>query len=167
MLNPPIWLVALVAAALGAAGAGGLARNHYRAEIADIHTAQAEGEAAAERFAREWLTDAHAHGDRLSADLARAESALNQKTMEVDRALRRLTTGRPCLDGPAVQLLNRTYTLATAPAVPSAASTSDAAGGAVATDTAVGEWINLAWSRFETCRTRLDKLIDYREGETQ
>lgn len=162
----PLWLVALVAGSLGAATTGSLVRNHYRAEIADMRTAQAQDEAAAEAFAREWLSDAHARGDALSANLAATESALHRKSLEVSHALRRLTVGRPCLDGAAVGVLNATYA-ATPAAVPEAPGAPAATGGAVATDTDVGEWINLAWHRFETCRARLDKLIDYELGAQQ
>lgn len=164
MFKPPLWLVALVAGAVSAAGAGWAVRAHYRAEIANIRAAQAREEAAAEKFAREWLTEAYQRGDALSAALAANESALQHKSLEVSHALRRLTVGRPCLDGAAVGVLNTAYAAPSAP-VPEAAGSPAAASGAAATDSDVGDWINLAWNRFETCRARLDKLIDYEQGE--
>lgn len=162
--DPPLWLVALVAAAVGAAGAAGVTRDHYRAEIADIHSAQAREEAAAEKFARDWLAEAYQRGDRLSAELARAEAGLHKKTLEVSHALRRLTAGRPCLSGAATGLLNSTYTATAQTSVPQAAGAPAATDGATATDTDVGDWIAHAWDRYEACRARLDKLISYEEG---
>lgn len=164
MFSPHLWLVALVASAIGAAGAGGMARNHYRAEIADIRAAQARDEAAAAKVAREWMEAAVQRGDALSADLSRSEADLARKSLEVSHALRRLTTGRPCLGGAATGVLNRAYAPpATAP-VPQAAGTPDAADGTAATDTDVGDWIAHAWDRYEACRARLDKLISFEEG---
>lgn len=163
-ITPPLWLVALVAAAVGAAGAAGVARNHYRAEIADIHAAQARDEATASKVASEWVAAAVQRGDALSADLASTEADLARKSLEVSHALRKLTTGRPCLDGGAVGVLNRTYAPPAVAPVPAAAGTPAATDGATATDTDVGDWIAHAWDRYETCRGRLDKLISYEEG---
>lgn len=167
MFSPPLWLVAVVAGALGAASAAGVARNHYRAEIADIRAAQARDEAAAAKVAREWVEAAVVRGDALSADLSRSEADLARKSLEVSHALRKLTTGRPCLDGGVVGVLNRAYAPPAAAPVPAAAGTPVAADGAAATDTDIGDWIAHAWDRYETCRRRLDALITYNKGAPQ
>lgn len=163
--KPPLWVLLAVAFVVGAAGSGYGVHLYYRAEIADLHTAQARAQAQTLGMAVGRIAAAARRGDELSAALATAESALTHKHQEVSDALRRnrLLTGRPCLDGGAVGVLNNAYA-APAAAVPESPGAPAATGGAAATDTDVGEWINRAWASYDICRKRLDKLIDWEEG---
>lgn len=159
----PLWLVALVAAAVGAAAGGSVVSNHYRAEIADLRATQARDQAAAAEAARQRLRAAQARGDQLSAALTRTEATLEQRSQEASREIARRTTGRPCLNAATVRLLNRPDSPADPAPVPEAARTPAAEGGAAATDTDIAGWIDQAQRRHETCRARLGALIDWWE----
>lgn len=175
---PPLWLVALVAAAVGAAGAASYVGSHYRAEIADIRATQAREEAAAERLAREKLAEATTRGNALSADLLRSEASIHQLQQEVSRAARSHTTGRECLSAGAVRVFNQPAAPA-ADAVPAAAGRADAAGAAAAadphidsaapdgpraSDSDIAGWIADARAAYALCRGRLDQLITFEEA---
>jgi electron transfer flavoprotein alpha subunit len=129
------------------------------ADIAALKAAHAQQQAAAEAAARQRLEEATARGDDLAARLAKTETALNQKTLEVSREIARVTTGRPCLGAAAVRLLNNPRDDIVA--VPQTASQPDAEDGAVATDTDIANWIANAQGQYETCRARLGALIDW------
>lgn len=176
--SPPLWLVALVAAAVGAAGAASYVGNHYRAKIADYRTTQAREEAAAERLARERLAEATTRGNTLSADLLRSEASIHQLQQEVSRAARSHTTGRECLSAAAVRVLNQPAPTA-ADHVPAPSGRADAAGsppatdpdidsaapdGPRASDSDIAGWIADARAAYDLCRGRLDQLITYEEG---
>ncbi|WP_407059094.1 hypothetical protein ACKZDW_13195 [Ralstonia syzygii subsp. celebesensis] len=161
-------LIALaVAAACGALGAWTFTRNHYTAEIADMKAAQATALAKAEKTARERLEAEQKRGNDLSATLANTENLLTQKTKEAADALARLTTGRKCLDGRVVRVLNGTSDGAATDNVRTTTGTPDATDGPAATDTDVAGWINHAKGQYETCRARLGTLIDFEEGRVQ
>ncbi|NTZ82373.1 hypothetical protein FCJ61_04905 [Burkholderia metallica] len=141
--------------------------SHYEAVIADMKTDQAAAAQRAETSARKHLEAEQKRGDILSTKLAQTETALNQKTLEASRALARLTTGRTCLDGRVVRVLNGTDTNSAADDVRATASTPDAANEPAATDTDVAGWINHAKGEYETCRARLGALIDFEEGRAR
>lgn len=155
----------LCAAAFGVGLAAGAVpvKWYYQAQIGDLTTTHAKEQASAERQARQRLQAAQTRGDALTTRLALTESALATKTLEVSHALQKVTTGRPCLGLAAVRLLNG------APedqpgAMPPAAGQPAAADAAVATDTDVAGWINTARGQYDTCRGRLDALIDFETG---
>lgn len=156
----------LIALALGAAvGAGGgwfFTGLVYRTEIAEMQTEQAESLAAAEQLFRQRYQDEITRGDALSNQLAQTESQLTQRTLEVSRAVSQVTTGKRCLDSAAVRLLNRTPR--DDPTVPETAGASAAESGAIATDTDVAGWIGNAQWQYDTCRARLNTLIDFEQG---
>lgn len=141
---------------------GGWTAESWRkgAEIDRLKLAQkASSEQAALRAANE-LQAAVLLGDELSARLLKTESGLSQLAEEKDHEIRRLTTGRRCLDGAAVRVLNES-TRAASPALPPAAGEPLRADAAFATDTDVGGWANQARSRYDTCRARLDAIGDF------
>lgn len=156
MLQKTLWFIFFC---LGFAIAG----KWGEIKVSRLESAHAQQQAAAETAARQRLESAQALGDRLSARLSVTESAFNKKTLEVSREAARRTTGRPCLDGRVVGLLNRPAP--DAGPVPQAAAAPDAADGAVATDTDVAGWIGNAQGQYATCRARLGALIDFEEGE--
>lgn len=152
-------IVALLLAVGGSIGAGSSAL-FYRAEIADIHLKQSQKDQAAQAAASAALLNAQRHGDELSARLARTESALNSKTLEVSREVSRLSVGRNCLGADLVSLLNHSAVVASGvEAAPASAPV--AADAAFATDADVGQWVALADGQYSICRARLDALIDW------
>jgi hypothetical protein len=177
---PAARLVAAIAAALALAW---LAHAGYDAIAARVKAEQraATAEAALARQAK-----ALALADTLTTRLATAEADITHLTRERDDAIKLATTGRPCLRGAALRVLDGAPGLRVA-AVPAPAASAAAADGAAAadpgdagtagdpgagagtadyqaTDTAVARWILAAGAQYEVCRGRLDALIDYTLG---
>lgn len=130
------------------------------AELERDHASE-RSRAAAESLAR--LALANQRADQLTRRLAAAEIERGQLMQEKTDALRRLTTGRPCLDHRAVRLLNP------APShperLPEAASQPDRAAAGFATDHDVGTWIATAIRHYDTCRDRLAAVAEFYEHE--
>ncbi len=156
-------LKSLVVAALAALIFGaGWAINGWRlhgqiAEIESRHTREAAQQAAA---ALDRLQAAQARGDRLSRQVALAETARTLATQEKTDALRRLTAGRRCLDADAVRMLNDATGLKPR-GVSDTAWRPVGADAAFATDTDVGLWIGEARRAYDTCRGRLAAIADF------
>ena len=128
-------------------------------------------QAQSERQAKEALQAAQTRGDDLSRTLLKQQDQIIQLKSEKLHALQLATTGRPCLNGPSLRLLDQ------APGIdlhglPPATGSTAAAGGAVATaggdmdteyssDTQAALWIAEAGARYEVCRARLDALIGW------
>ena len=109
------------------------------------------------------LQAAQARGNALSARLLGSEAQINTLTWEKNDAINQLTTGRACLSGAAVRVLNQhsdTAPTGLEPVSPPPGSAA-AADGAFATDTDVGLWIASAKAQYDICRDRLDALIDF------
>ena len=112
------------------------------------------------RDAKAALADATAtieKNNQVLAVVAKQEAAIAQLTKEKNNALRQLTTGRRCLDGAAVRVLNAT-------AVPDPVAESVQPDAAFATDTDVGEWIVGAQQSYDTCRARIDGIAAFYEA---
>jgi DnaJ-class molecular chaperone len=121
------------------------------------------------------LTAEQARGDALTTALLTSQSQIDQLSEEAHRGIKNETTGRACLGSGALRVLNsapglRTQlapTSSTAAAHGSIAAPADDAsseasnGDEFATDTQIADWAIDAGTQFETCRTRLDKLIDW------
>ncbi|WP_445372710.1 hypothetical protein ACH518_09495 [Methylomonas sp. HW2-6] len=130
--------------------------------IAIMEASQAKAVAASAQIYHRRFVDEQVRGDALSNRLAHTESDLNLRTLEVTRAVSKVTTGRACLGDAAVRLLNRAPR--DDPTVSETAGASVAESAAIATDTDVAGWIGNAQGQYETCRARLGALIDYEEG---
>lgn len=100
-----------------------------------------------------------ARGNALSARLARAETAVQIKTVERIKYVPQVTTGRRCLDPDAVRLLNGAGIPRLSQAARQPAAESPAA--PAASDADVAGWIASAHGQYETCAARLNGLIDY------
>ncbi|WP_180125639.1 hypothetical protein [Rhodoferax sp. BLA1] len=114
-------------------------------------------------------------GDALTTALLTSQSQIDQLSQEAHRGIKNETTGRACLGGGALRVLNSapglrtqlTTTGSTAAAYgPAAASADDAgtqasSGDEFATDTQIADWAIDAGAQYEICRIRLDKLIDW------
>lgn len=155
--------IAALAGLIGGMGMGGFITQAVMAErIAIMESTQAKAVAMSAQIYHQRFVDAQVRGDALSNQLSQTESELNQRTLEVSRALSKVTTGRVCLGDAAIRLLNGTHD--NRAAEPEATGTSVAENGAVATDTDVASWISNAQGQYEICRARLGSLIDYEQG---
>jgi len=158
----PLIVVALISFLTGSGVGWYVADAVSGRQIAQMEADYTKERATATKMALDQLTAAQALGDTLSDRLAQTESNLTQKTKELSNALSKVTTGRTCLNGAAVRLLNNTG--ANDSAVSQATGSSVAVDAAVATDTDIADWIGSAKGQYETCRARLGVLIDF---ETQ
>lgn len=175
MLDTPIarpWLaVAFLVWTLLAALAGwqtGREQEQDRctAAIATLKADQATQERQAAQAALDRLQQAQARGDALQARLAAEETNRQTQAQEHAREIKRLTTGRPCLNAGTVRLLNEPTGhpgTATVPATPSGATAADAP---ASSDTDVAGWIDNARHQYDACRGRLDALIEWHQEAT-
>ena len=163
LFRPWLWMPLLL---LVWAGCGFYAGDQHR------NNAWLIKQAAQQREAMAALQAAQARGDVLSAGLLSQQTQIDQLKQEARHAITQATTGRTCLDAAALRVLQRAPGISVVPAPTSGAA---AAGGAAAssggdfatsnasisTDTQVAVWAVDAAALFETCRRRLDTLIDW------
>lgn len=151
----------LVFAAIGSAMlAYQFTRLYYQAEISGLQRDHAVALADQRADDVETLKLAKTHGDTLTLRLQTTESALTTKEKELRNAIASKTTGRACLSGDVVRLLNGAPA-DSAPGVPAPTPVTAATDGAAATDTDVAGWANYARTQYDTCRARLNALIDW------
>lgn len=169
MIAAPTARLALAAALVVVGIAAGWTANGWRlgAELADLRREHAEQSAQAVLDAGTRLIEATTRGDALQFRLAEAEAARDTALQETQHALRRVTTGRPCLDAAAVRLLNGAGSLAPADAVPAAAGEPLRTDAAAATDTDVALWAAHARRSYDACRGRLQAIGDFYQGENE
>ena len=127
-------------------------------EIERIERAHADQRARDAVAAADEIAAAQQRGDTLAARVAAAETTRDTAHQETQHALRKVTTGKPCLSGPALRLLNHAAGPA---AVPAPAGQPAGADAAFATDTDVAEWAAYARRSYDTCRGRLDAVRDF------
>lgn len=162
---------AVIALAIGALAvlflsfAAGWATNGWRLgkQISDIQRDHLADMTSFATAATTRLADAIDRGNKLQLKLNDEELARLQTTQEKDREIRRLTTGRRCLDAAAVRLLNAAGSSAPG-AVPQAPSSTDGPDAGFATDTDVGTWANQCRSAYDTCRGRLRAVAEFFQG---
>lgn len=139
-------------------------------------TAEREAERQ-KRLARalEEALAAQRRGDDLAAQVAASDAARIEIGKERDDALRKITTGRPCLDGPVVRLLDGAARVPADPGLRLSAAAGGAAHaaaaaaadwGATASDTDVALWAWRARDRYDACRERIDALREFYEPAT-
>ncbi len=134
------------------------------AEIAELKRNHAEQSASAATAASARLQASIKHGEALQLRVAEQENARQAITEEKDRELKRLTTGRPCLNAGTVRLLNRGPGFKPA-AVPAPTGEPVSADAGFATDADVGIWANAARRSYDTCRGRLAALADFYQDQ--
>ena len=159
----PVVLACLIWAALGALGGFWAGDAMTSAELEQLRSTYATEKQAAERQAREKLTVAQARGDALTTDLLAAKAQADAYQEQLHAALARETSGRACLGGGALRLLDRSAglradQLPTPASVPAAADARD-----VATDTQVARWAADAYHQYAECARRLGALIEFSE----
>lgn len=169
----PGWVWAAVAAGLMAvSGLAGyrLAADRCEARVARMQSDFAAArEAAAQESARR-LAAALAAADASVAAALQQRDAADAKSKEIARELSRqkLLSGRACLSGAAVGLLNShpaiglnlpaTAASAANPAARSAADPANTRPDAGATDADLAAWALDAMTLYQTCRARIDAL---------
>lgn len=164
--GPMQYLIGLVIA-LACAASGYRAGDHNR------NNAWLANQAKTERTAKEALQAAQTRGDEFSRTLLKQQDQIIQLKSEKLHAIALATTGRLCLNGPALRLLDQApgINLRRLPPAPGSAA---AAGGSAApaggdgdadaeyaSDTQAALWIAEAGARYEVCRARLDALIGW------
>ena len=114
---------------------------------------------AANEAALKRVNAANAKASSLQTALEITEHRLSITQTEMQREIKRNTTGRACLNSRTVSLLNNQTTRNPAASLPTAASESVTDSADVATDTDVANWASLAITQYGTCKARLDALI--------
>lgn len=152
-----------VAALVGAAIGAGAATVIKDGEIAELRRSQAQASerAATQNVVR--LQTAQARGDALTSDLLAVQARADQLQEQLHDALQKSTSGRACLGGGALRVLDRAALgiRADLPASPGSPAAADAAD--VATDTQVAGWAADANHRYAECARRLAALIQFAE----
>ena len=167
-------LAALVLATVTALVGGGvgyglghrLAKADGDAALAKLQRDHATRETKAAEAALLRLQEAQARGDALEARLAAEEASRQTQAQEHAREIKRLTTGRPCLNAGTVRLLNEPTGHSGTVPVPATTSGATAADAPAASDTDIAGWIDNAQRQYDTCRSRLDALIDWHQGDS-
>ena len=160
MITPPVTIITHgIVAVAAAAGAWVWQANSYEAKLADMRSSIAESGRLRALAAATALQAAQVRGDTLSRDLLAREALINRLSKEKRDALSRLTTGRPCLSADAVGVLKGTA--GAGAGMPQATGSLAATGATFATDADVGQWAAAAIAAHDTCRYRLDSLIDW------
>ena len=165
-------VIALIAALIFAAGwlTEGWRKD---AEIARINETVAEEKQKAAEANAVALADAATLNDELTRQLNGWANTLTAFAEEKQSEIDKLVTGRPCLSGDVVRVLNRTLDkqqprplpqaggLVLRPDAPAAAGADD---GRYATDADVAGWIGQCQRSYDTCRGRLDAIADFYKG---
>ena len=134
------------------------------AEIARINERHQADQARATSETLGRVTAANKRSDGLAEQLAKAEQTRQTLAQEHYREIQRLTTGRACLSGAVVRLLNEPADLRINRALPQAIREPLRDDAPAATDTDVALWAELARRSYDTCRARLQAIADfYRE----
>ena len=156
-------IACILSAAIAGGGAWVWQANSYEAELANMRSSIAESDRLRARAAATALQAAQVRGDVLTRDLLAREALINRISKEKRDALNRLTTGRPCLSADAVGVLNDQASAGAG--MPTPPGSPAATGATFATDADVGQWAAAAIAAHDTCRKRLDALIDWHAKE--
>lgn len=166
MMRGPWIILVLVLVLAGAYIAGerrGAAREADRALAA---------QAKADRAALVRIQEAEDRADRIDRMAAQRVADLSNQLMEARHAVKAATTGRPCLGGPALRVLEQSPGLrlgVPASAVPLHGGPATAAAhpqdeGSYASDTDIADWIAQAGALYEGCRGRIRDIRQWSEG---
>lgn len=165
----------LILAGVALTAAGSVVWHTARAPLL-VELAQLDRDHTREKLllierAAEKLQAANDRGDQLMNVLEVRQDQINQLAREKRDAIHKVTTGRACLGGPALRLLNSapgltvsgiTQATGSAPAAGAAAApNTDNGTDIVSTDTDMAIWAVDAGAQYEVCRARLDALIDW------
>lgn len=163
----PLWLDALILVGLVTLSCGaGWAVNGWRlnAEIERIKGAHQADVARNALAATVRLDGAQRLNDKIETELNELRLLKAKQDQEKDDAIKRLTTGRRCLDAAVVSVLNGSAT-ASAGAVPEAGSEPLPGTARFATDADVGIWARACRSAYESCRADRAGIREFYEGK--
>ncbi|OGB19475.1 MAG: hypothetical protein A2W72_01565 [Burkholderiales bacterium RIFCSPLOWO2_12_67_14] len=160
----------LLAGAIAAGATWPLARAPLQGDIADLRmenaglredNAETLRKAAIASAAR--LQEATDRSQALGVQLLRQVATNATLAQEKTHAIKASTAGRACLSDRALRVLNTAPGLSVAApgGLPAAGPGAAAEGGATATDTDIGTWAVAVGQQHETCRERLNALIDW------
>lgn len=160
------WTTLLLGLVMGASAAWMLGRAPLQVELAEIQRQHAEAIRVANEQAAVRLHRALERGDSLTHQLAQHQTQIQQLSREKEHAIREATTGRTCLDSNALRVLHgspglRVDRAELLPSAPSRAPATDGSIAPYASDRDVGRWAIAAGAHYETCRSRLQALIDW------
>ena len=163
------FLLVLGAAALIFAAGWAVEGWRMEAEISAKDADLARAEKAAAEAVQDRLASAIKRSDELQTALAEHRLLIDQLTEEKNDAVKRLTVGRPCLDGAVVRVLNTRMQSGIKPggAITQTASEPLSADGAFASDTDVGLWIGQCQRAYDTCRGRIQAISDFYATEAE
>ena len=172
-------LALLVGAGAGAWGGYTVGRAPLLVDLATLKQTHTESLRLTQQAAAKRLQDAQQRSDTLSTALAETITQTTTLQQEKTHDLHLAATGRVCLSERALSVLNGSPGLRVAglDGVPTAQPGLVAAGattgpdthtantpgtpGLIATDADIGAWSIGAGAAYETCRARLDALIDW------
>lgn len=170
-----LMIVLFVALGIGYGGWYGEHQKH-RADVAKLQKDASDKDAEQERSTRTNLQAAIYYANQMTIAQAARDADRATKQQEISHAIKSATSGRPCLGGAALRLLD------TAPGLhaPNLANANGGAGGAkptasttasdegedVATDTDIAEWINVAAGLYQRCSERFDALATWAKSPT-
>ena len=157
--------IALLIAFGAACFAGGWLAEGWRmgARIAGVEESQAKRDQAAAETNLGEVVAGQKRGEILVARVAHEENHRDQINQEKSRVIQPLVTGRPCLAGTVVRLLNLPDGIKPG-FVSQAAGESVPADAGAATDSDVAAWIGQCSRGYETCRGRLKAIHDFFGG---
>ena len=163
------FLLILAAAALIFASGWAVEGWRMGAEISAMQADFANAQKAAAEAVQGRLASAAMRSDELQTALAEHRLLIDQLTEEKNDAVKRLTVGRPCLDGAVVRVLNTRMQSGIKPggAITQTASKPVSADGTFASDTDVGLWIGQCQRAYETCRGRIQAISDFYATEAE
>lgn len=129
--------------------------DHYKVEVQarEVETKMAAAEA---------LRKASTLNDALVAQVVRAERQMLEAERSANDEIRKLTTGRKCLDGRVVRVLNGSGGGVSAPGGKPVSAHESAS-----SDTDVAVWISGCKRGYDTCRGRLEAIAAFYESQDQ
>lgn len=156
--------------------AGWLANGwRHSAEMSQLETEHARAESLAAKANAKTLAAANNRADALQSELSAWQQTLSAYAQEKTNEIARLATGRRCLDGALVRVLNQPTGGRLGGSVPQAAgglvrpttgTGADSDDGAFATDADIAAWANQCRHRYDTCRAHRDAIRSFYEGES-
>lgn len=154
----PYVLAALLLTNLFSAGGWWINSKRFASYKVDVQAREIETKMAA----AEALRKASVLNDALVAQVVRAERQLLETERSANDEIRKLTTGRKCLDGRVVRVLNGSGGGVSAPGGKPVSAHESAS-----SDTDVAVWISGCKRGYDTCRGRLEAIAAFYESQDQ
>lgn len=157
------FLLVLGAAALIFAAGWAVEGWRMEARIAELEADRAKAAESTSQNNLNQVVAGQVRGEEIVASLTAEENQRTSTQEEIKREIRSLSSGRPCLAGAAVRLLNLPDGSKPG-AVAKAAAEPLPAHAAAASDFDVAEWAIQCKSGYDTCRGRIQAIHDFYGG---